>query len=147
MDEDRKKLVLEKHAEGWTDREIGELVGVTRQRVQQQRKRLGLARFERAKKFACKWCGVEVAKGSTSCVPCFHKNKPVVRSNTIIGKDDVVKVFEARVAGKSVKQIAQDFGVKPITIYVILSRRSWQEVEVPELLVAKAAATRSPRSR
>ena len=147
MDEDRKKLVLEKHAEGWTDREIGELVGVTRQRVQQQRKRLGLARCERAQKFACKWCGVEVAKGSRSCMPCFHKNKPVIRSNAIIGKDDVVKVFEARVAGKSVKDIAKEFGVKPVSIYVILMRRSWREVEIPEGLLSRAAATRSPRSK
>jgi RNA polymerase subunit RPABC4/transcription elongation factor Spt4 len=136
--------ITEKHSEGLTDAAIGELLGITKQRVNQRRKRLGLAKVPRAKVYACKHCGAIVAKGSEACRPCYHKNKPSRRGlGGLLGESDIVPIFQARLIGDSVKDIAKRYGVSEITIYSILERRNWGWVTIPETLLIQTRTAKA----
>ena len=128
--------ITAKHAEGLTDAAIGELLGITKQRIQQRRKRLGLPKVKRAKVYTCKHCQKPVCKGAEACKACYHKHKPSRRGlGGILGESDILPIFQARLVGDSVAEIAKRYAVSQITIYAILERRNWSWVEIPETLL------------
>lgn len=141
------KVLLRKHKAGWTCAELCAYFSCTKQAIHQRLARYGFKPNRPPKKvYLCPHCQCEVKKWSVACEPCLkiHKKRPE-SDEWILTEKAIPKIFEMRVAGTPIEEIAKKYKVKRITIYMVLMRRNWKHVEIADDLVQKAQNMRSKR--
>lgn len=142
-------VFLEKHALGWTDKQLAALCECSRQVVQRRRDRLGLMiNYRPPKVLQCEVCGCDVPNWRAKCRKCTkHDRKAPVDGRWVLQDKDILDVFLLRASGKHVEEIAERYSASPVTIYQILRRQNWKHVEIPQELILRVRELRVIRRK